>query len=211
MDCHAPDTAPAALTDLIAAGLISHEVIGDPDRLGPEAGTLRTLCSLVAGPVWRVGSFHYAFRAQPGDLGGQLAGTAPEAWTGVLEAALQAELGRDAIWVSPADILPGAETDLDQPLLLLRAQAEAVAGALEAAPTPLQAVVSARYAAEVARLTAGAASGSGSRRRARRRARGAARGDRGAAGADPRGARRHGRARGARPRWAGSRRASTPG
>ena len=157
MDCHAPDTAPAALTDLIAAGLISHEVIGDPDRLGPEAGTLRTLCSLVAGPVWRVGSFHYAFRAQPGDLGGQLAGTAPEAWTGVLEAALQAELGRDAIWVSPADILPGAETDLDQPLLLLRAQAEAVAGALEAAPTPLQAVVSARYAAEVARLTAGAA------------------------------------------------------
>ena len=161
MDCHAPDTAPAALTDLIAAGLISHEVIGDPERLGPEAETLRLLCGLVGGPVWRVGSFHYAFRAQPDDLGGRLGETAPEGWTAALEAALQAELGRDAIWVSPADILPEGEADLDQPLLMLRAQAGAVAAALEAAPAGLQAVVSAGYAAEVARLTAGAGLGQG--------------------------------------------------
>ena len=30
VDSHAPDAAPAALNDLIAAGLVSHEVIGDP-------------------------------------------------------------------------------------------------------------------------------------------------------------------------------------
>jgi hypothetical protein len=161
VDCHVPDSAPAALTDLIAAGLISHEVIGDPQRLGPEAETLKTLCGLIGGPVWRVGSFHYAFRALPGDLGGRLAETPAAAWTAALEAALQAELGGEAIWVSPADVLPEGEADLDQPLLLLRAQAEAVSGALEAAPAPLQAVISAGYAIEVARLTAGAGPGQG--------------------------------------------------
>ena len=46
VNCHAPDTAPAALTDLIAAGLVSHEVIGDPARLGAEAETLRALEAL---------------------------------------------------------------------------------------------------------------------------------------------------------------------
>jgi len=171
VDSSAADTVPAALDDLIAAGLVSHEVIGDPARLGAEAATLRTLCGLVTGPVWRVGAFHYAFRAQPGDLGGRLAEAAPEDWSAVLETALQAAFGPDAIWVSPADILAGGATpDLEAPLLLLRAQAAAVEGALAAggegpggpeAPTaPLQAVISARYAAEVARLTAGAEPGS---------------------------------------------------
>ena len=164
MDSHAADAAPAALNDLIAAGLVSHEVIGDPGRLGAEAATLRTLCGLVTGPVWRVGPFHYAFRAQPGDLGGTLAETAPEGWSAALETALQAALGPDAIWVSPADVLAGQPArDLEAPLLLLRAQAAAVAGALadgfEAPSAPLQAVISARYAAEVARLTAEAVLG----------------------------------------------------
>ena len=154
MNCHASDTAPAALTDLIAAGLVSHEVIGDPARLGAEAETLRTLCGLIAGPVWRIDAFHYAFRAQPGDLGGRLAGVAAESWAAAMEEALQAELGPEAVWVSPVDILAGGEADLDQPLLLLRAQAAAVSGALEAAPAGLQAIVNARYAGEVARLTA---------------------------------------------------------
>jgi hypothetical protein len=158
---------PAALDDLIAAGLVSHEVIGDPARLGAEAATLRTLCGLVTGPVWRVGPFHYAFRAQPDDLGGRLADAPPEGWSAALETALQAALGPDAIWVSTADILAGdPAADLEAPLLLFRAQAAAVEGALasgegpEAPPAPLQAVINARYAAEVARLTAGAAPGS---------------------------------------------------
>jgi hypothetical protein len=159
VDSHAADSAPAALADLIAAGLVSHEVIGDPGRLGPETAALAALCRLIAGPVWRIGAFHYAFRAQPDDLGGALAATPPADWTAALEAALQAELGADAVWASPVDILAAAEADLDQPLLLLRAQAEAVRGALGPAPAGLQAVVQARYAAEVARLTAGAEAG----------------------------------------------------
>ena len=159
MDSHAADSAPAALTDLIAAGLVSHEVIGDPSRLGAEAATLQVICRLIAGPVWRIGGFHYAFRAQPGDLGGRLAETSPADWTAALETALQAELGADAVWTSPVDILAAAEADLDQPLLLLRAQADAVSRALDAAPAGIQAVVHAGYAVEVARLTAGADAG----------------------------------------------------
>lgn len=163
MDSHAPDSAPAALTDLIAAGLVSHEVIGDPGRLGAEAASLQALCRLIAGPVWRIGPFHYAFRARGDDLEGRLGATPPADWTAALEAALQAELGADAVWASPVDLLAATESDLDpdldQPLLLLRSQAEAVEGALAAAPAGLQAVVQAGYAAEVARLTAGAAPG----------------------------------------------------
>jgi hypothetical protein len=159
VDSHAADSAPAALADLIAAGLVSHEVIGDPGRLGAEAATLEVLCRLIAGPVWRIGAFHYAFRTQPGDLGGRLAELAPADWTAALEAALQAELGPDVVWASPVDILAAAEADLDQPLLLLRAQADAVGRALDAAPAGTRAVVQAGYAAEVARLTAGADAG----------------------------------------------------
>jgi hypothetical protein len=159
VDAHAADSAPAALADLIAAGLVSHEVIGDPGRLGAEAATLEVLCRLIAGPVWRIGAFHYAFRTQPGDLGGRLAELAPADWTAALEAALQAELGSDVVWASPVDIPAAAEADLDQPLLLLRAQADAVGRALDAAPAGTRAVVQAGYAAEVARLTAGADAG----------------------------------------------------
>lgn len=159
MNCHASDTAPAALTDLIAAGLVSHEVIGDPARLAAETETLRVLCGLIAGPVWRIDAFHYAFRAQAGDLDGRLGAMGAENWATAMEEALQAELGPEAVWVSPVDILAGGEADFDQPLLLLRAQAVAVSGALETASSGLQAVINARYAGEVARLTAAAETG----------------------------------------------------
>ena len=62
LDIPSPESAPAALADLIAAGLVSHEMIGDPGRLGGEAEALRTLCGLVSGSVWRIEPFHYAFR-----------------------------------------------------------------------------------------------------------------------------------------------------
>ena len=130
-------SAPTALADLIAAGLVSHEMIGDPARLGAEAEALRLLCGLVAGPVWRIEPFHYAFRAGPDDLGGVLE-RSRRAWAAALEAALQAELGADAVWVSATDLAEDDGGLLDQPLLLLRAQAEAVADALEAAGPELR-------------------------------------------------------------------------
>jgi hypothetical protein len=143
-----PDS-PAALADLIAAGLVSHEMIGDPGRLG-EAEALRALCGLVAGPIWRVEPYHYAFRAGPADLGGALGGLAPEDWAAALEAALQAALG-EAAWVNATEV-PAAP---DAPVLLLRAQAEAVSEALEAAGPELSAIIGARFAAAAARLAAG--------------------------------------------------------
>lgn len=145
--------APAALSDLIAAGLVSHEMIGDPAKLGGEAGCLRALCALVNGPVYRVEAYHYAFRAGPEDLDGRLAGRAPGEWTEAIEAALCASLGEDAVWLNATDLLPEADAALAQPILLLRAQDAAVSGALESAGPELQAVVNARYAAECARLT----------------------------------------------------------
>jgi len=135
---------PAVLADLIAAGLVSHEMIGDPGRLGGETGALRLLCALVAGPVWRIEPYHYAFRADPGG--------APATRAAELEAALQAELGPDAVWVSATE--QPEEADLDRPLLLLRAQADAV---LEAVDPGTQAVIGARFAAAAARIAAGAA------------------------------------------------------
>lgn len=150
----ARDAAPAALADLIAAGLVSHEMIGDPARLGGEPASLRALCGLVAGPVYRIDAYHYAFRAGPGDLDGRLGTLAPGDWTAALEAALAATLGADAVWLNATDLLPEAGAALAQPLLLLRAQAAAVTEALETATPELQAVINARYAAAVARLTA---------------------------------------------------------
>ena len=138
-----PDSGPAVLADLIAAGLVSHEMIGDPGRLGGETEALRLLCTLVAGPVWRIEPYHYAFRADPSG--------APELRAAELEAALQAELGAEAVWVSATE-RPEA-TDLDQPLLMLRAQGEAV---LEAAGPALMAVIGAGFAARAARIAAGA-------------------------------------------------------
>ena len=140
------DSGPAVLAELIAAGLVSHEMIGDPARLGGEAEALRLLCGLVAGPVWRIEPYHYAFRADPG--------VAPASRAAELEAALQAELGPDAVWVSATE-RPEA-TDLDQPLLMLRAHGEAV---LEAAGPELVAVIGARFAAAAARIATGAEAG----------------------------------------------------
>ncbi len=147
MDTQSPDSdsAPTALADLIAAGLVSHELIGDPARLGGEAAALAALCGLVSGPVWRIEPYHYAFRT-----GGEA-----EAAAAALETALQETLGPDAVWVSATDAGTEAEAGLDQPLLLLRAQAGAVTEALADAGPELQAVVSARFATSAARLAAG--------------------------------------------------------
>jgi hypothetical protein len=161
MDTQLPDAAPAVLTDLVAAGLVSHEMIGDPARLAGEAAALAGLCARVGGTVYRLGAFHYAFRAAPADLDGRLAALAPGDWTLALEAALQAALGADAVWLNPAaGPEVGADAALDEPLLLLRAREGAVAEGLTAAPPGMRAVVDACYAAEIARLIAGAAPGS---------------------------------------------------
>ena len=187
MDTQSLPSAPPALTDLTAAGLVSHEMIGDPAQLGSEAEALRVLCAQIGGPVWRLDPFHYAFRARP-DLGGRLAEIAPEGWTAALEAALRAELGADAVWISSADSPPAAAGLPDLPLLLLRAQAEAVAAGARGGraghpgggPGPLC-------------RRDGAA---GRRRRAGKRAGAAAGGDRDPPGGDPRdagGARRRDR------------------
>jgi len=149
-------TPPAALAELIAAGLVSHELIGDPAQLEAETPTLATICGLVAGPVYRLDRFHYAFRAGPEDLGGRLGAIPPADWTGALAEALCAAFGPDAIWLTETDGLPEVEEEdgrLDQPLLLLRAEARAVKEALADAPE-LRAVIQARHAAETARLTA---------------------------------------------------------
>jgi hypothetical protein len=146
----AANAGPAVLADLIAAGLVSHEMIGDPARLGGETEALRLLCALVAGPVWRIEPYHYAFRADPDGV--------PEARAAELEAALQAELGPDAVWVSATERPEAA--DLDQPLLLLRAHGAAAQGVLEAAGPEITAVIGARFAAAAARLVAGAETGS---------------------------------------------------
>lgn len=150
----AADAAPAALTDLIAAGLVSHEMIGDPALLGAEAPTLGTLCGLIGGPIYRIDPFHYAFRAAPEDLGGGLGRLAPGDWTGALEAALRAGFGADAVWLNATELPPEAGAALDQPLVLLRAQTAAVTAGIAAAAPGLQAVIHARYACETARLTA---------------------------------------------------------
>ena len=152
-----PAEMAPALLELIAAGLVSHEVIGDPDRLGGEASALEALCGLVTGPVYRIDAFHYAFRAAPGDLGGRLAALPAGGRTAALAEALAAVLGPDAAWLAPIEHLPDqlseAGASLAQPLLLLRAQAAAVGAALAAAGPGLQAVINAGYATEVARLT----------------------------------------------------------
>ena len=129
-------------------------MIGDPAQLGAEAPTLTALCGLIGGPVYRVDPFHYAFRAGPEDLGGRLGQLAADDWTEALAAALRAALGEDAVWLSATEPLPDAAAPLDQPLLLLRAHAAAVAEAVTAAAPGLRAVIDARYAAETARLTA---------------------------------------------------------
>ena len=165
VDTQGPPSAPPALADLIGAGLVSHEMIGDPAQLGPEAEALAVLCAQVGGPVWRLDPFHYAFRARPEDLGGALAGIAPEGWTAALEAALRAELGAEAVWISGTEVPPAAAGLPDLPILLLRAQGAALAEGLTAAGPGTQAVIQARFAVEAARLAAGAEPGSALARR----------------------------------------------
>jgi hypothetical protein len=155
-DSAPPDSAPTALADLVAAGLVSHEMIGDPARLGPEAEVLRALCGLVAGPIWRIEPFHYAFRAGAGPEGPTP--RTPEAAAAALEAALGVELGAEAVWVNATEPLPES-APLDQPLLLLRAQGAAAAAGIEAAGPEVQAVISARFAAETARIVGDLAAG----------------------------------------------------
>ena len=147
MDTRSPESAaesaaaagPAALADLIAAGLVSHEMIGDPGRLGGEAEALRLLCGLVAGPVWRIEPYHYAFRAGPDRRRPRRPGGA------ALEAALQAELGADAVWVSATE---RPEASRPRPAAPGAARAgRGGAGALAAAGPELQAVIGARFAA----------------------------------------------------------------
>ena len=148
MDTQLPDSAdsaPTALADLIAAGLVSHELIGDPAKLGGEAAALAALCGLVSGPVWRIAPYHYAFRT---------AGADAEAAAAGLEASLQATLGPDAVWVSATDAAAEAEAGLDRPLMLLRAQAGAVEQVAGDLGPDLQAVVSARFATAAARMAA---------------------------------------------------------
>lgn len=171
MDIPSPDSAPAALADLIAAGLVSHEMIGDPSRLAGEAETLRILCGLVSGSVWRIEPFHYAFRVGPGDLGGACDGAGVDAQASALEGALQAALGVDAVWVNATDLVPtalrtpyaapGADSPgssgplPDAPLLLLHAGDAARRAVLEVAGPEAQAVIGARFAVAAARLAAG--------------------------------------------------------
>ena len=171
-----PDPRPVprpVLADLTAAGLVSHEMIGDPALLGDEAEALRALCAEIGGSVWRLDPFHYAFRARPEDLGGRLAALDPADWAAAIEAALRArlggEIGGDAVWISAAD-LDAEDAGLapvlaEAPLLLLRAQERAVAEGLAEASPGAQAVIHARYAVETARLAAGAEPGSALARR----------------------------------------------
>jgi hypothetical protein len=152
-----------ALRELIAAGLVTHEAIGDPARLSGEAATLRAICGLVAGPVYRLEPFHYAFTLRPEDLGDMLAELEPAARTAALEAALTATLGPEAVRIGATD-LPPEETKAvfeafpeglpSAPVLLLRAQAGAVAAGLDAAGPGVQAVIDGTYAVEYARLAA---------------------------------------------------------
>jgi hypothetical protein len=158
VDTEAPEAAPV-LADLVAAGLVSHEMIGDPARIGGEAAALAALCRIVAGPVWRLGPYHYAFRAGPADLGGDLAGLAPAERTAALAAALADALGADAAWLAAVEEPAAAPAALAAPLALVRAYAEAAAEALAPAGPEVQAVINARFAADCARLAAGAEPG----------------------------------------------------
>ena len=165
MDTQASDAATGVLSNLVAADLVTHEMIGDPSRLEGEAACLRALCSVVGGSVYRLDPFHYAFRAGPLDLGGRLGDAGPGDWAAELEAALQEILGPDALWISATPPAPRLVRDDDDeaagtraPVAYLRAFAEA-AGGLEPPEPGQRAVIDARYAAEIARLTAGAAPG----------------------------------------------------
>ena len=150
--------SPAAGLAVLSTFAATAATFGDyfPEgSAGGETAALKALCAIVTGPVWRIGAYHYAFRAGARDLGGRLGAMSPGDWTGAIAAALTESLGPDAVWLNPTDLLPEAGALLEQPLLFLRAQAAAVADGLSAAGPEVAAVISARYAAEVARLSTG--------------------------------------------------------
>ena len=121
--------APRALADLVAEGRVTHEMICDPGALGAEAPALNRLCALVGGEIYRIGPFHYAFRAEASDMEGALGLLPFDDWTGMIEAALRAELGAEAVWLYATDLLADALALEAAP----QARAEAAPGA-EAAP-----------------------------------------------------------------------------
>ena len=185
MDTQSPDAAPV-LADLIAAGPRQPR----DDRRSRPARPRGRGAARALRPGRRAGLAHRPVplrlpRRRRAISAAGSRGSRPADWTAALEAALQAALGADAVWLNATDLLPGAGAALDQPLLLLRAHGAAVAAGLEAAAPGLQAVINARFAADCARLAAGAEPGGALDARLARH--------RGAPGRDPRGA------RGARP------------
>lgn len=154
MDTPISATAPKILENLVAAGLVSHELIGDPARLGTESVALAALCARIAGPVYRLGAFHYAFRAVATDLSGTLGEVEAAGWSAAIEASLATELGEEAVWVSAADFAAEAEAGIDgREILFLKAAGGATAAVLAEAPD-LQAVIHAGIAARAAETAA---------------------------------------------------------
>jgi hypothetical protein len=144
--------APKILEHLVAAGLASHELIGDPARLESETAALAALCARISGPVYRLGAFHYAFRMAPEDLGGSLADREPADWAGALEAALTEDLGAEAVWVTGTD--PVTDAGLDAASVMFLEAADGAVGAALAEAPGLRAVIHARIATQTAETAA---------------------------------------------------------
>ena len=108
------DHGGAALRDLIAARLVSQDDRRSDLLPGGEQAALAALCRQVAGPVYRIAPFHYAF-----------AGAAD------IAAPLAERTGSEALWISPLDHVaapapasePPPRTRLDAPLDVLVAAA----------------------------------------------------------------------------------------
>jgi hypothetical protein len=149
-----PEAPPAVLANLVAAGLVSHELIGDPARFADETAALTALCAKVSGAVYRLGPFHYAFRLGAQDLDGLLGSREPDAWGAAIEAAFASEFGPEAVWVSGTDLVTDLQAGLEaRQVLFLKAAGEATAAALVEVPG-LKAVINARFAALAAETTA---------------------------------------------------------
>lgn len=148
---------PTVLRNLRVAGLASHVARGAASGAGGEPGVLRALCGLVAGPVYRLDPFHYAFCLRPDDVGGGLKDLAPAQWAGALETVLR----RVGVGLEVRSLAPPPEAEraaagegpaaggfaTEAPVWLLRAW--------DAAAEPgVQAVINAHFAAATARLTA---------------------------------------------------------
>lgn len=162
------DASEAArlLADLQEAGLVSHVARGTRPAGGQgETATLEALCALIAGSIYRIDAFHYAFRLAPTDVEAALDARPFEAWACILEAALARHAPGPALRVQPlAPLAPPApeagpeagSEDLggQTALWLLRAWDGAVAQAIAPAGAGTHAVINAHFAAETARLTA---------------------------------------------------------